>query len=108
MLLYNLIFIYIKVEVENWDTRQPAPKSYWLASIIKLNGYYALLRYDGFDEDDSKDFWVNVAEEEVYHVGWCASFKKPLIPPLTIQVNSYLNYFYIIVYLLFNFTGKVC
>ena len=73
--------------MKNTDTRpgNGAPNSYWIATIIKLIGYKALLRYEGFDEDASKGFWVNVAE--VYHVGYCASFKKPLIPPRTIQVT---------------------
>ena len=50
-------------------------------------GYKALLRYEGFGGDDSKDFWVNLAAEDVHPVGWCASKGKPLIPPRTIQVN---------------------
>lgn len=79
----------MKVEVENTDTRQPAlssdPQSYWVASVISLMGYKALLRYEGFGLDDSKDFWVNMAAEDVHPVGWCASKGKPLIPPRTIQ-----------------------
>lgn len=50
-------------------------------------GYKALLRYEGFGTDDSKDFWVNLAAEDVHPVGWCASKGKPLIPPRTIQVR---------------------
>lgn len=79
------------MEVENTDTRQPAnngdPQSYWVASVISLMGYKALLRYEGFGNDDSKDFWVNLAAEDVHPVGWCASKGKPLIPPRTIQVS---------------------
>ncbi|XP_046634887.1 polycomb protein Sfmbt-like isoform X3 [Daphnia pulicaria] len=79
----------MKVEVENTDTRQATansdPQSYWVASVISLMGYKALLRYEGFGNDDSKDFWVNLAAEDVHPVGWCASKGKPLIPPRTIQ-----------------------
>ena len=79
------------MEVENTDTKQPAangdPQSYWVASVISLMGYKALLRYEGFGLDDSKDFWVNMAAEDVHPVGWCASKGKPLIPPRTIQVR---------------------
>jgi hypothetical protein len=53
-----------QVEVENTDTRQATansdPQSYWVASVISLMGYKALLRYEGFGNDDSKDFWVGV------------------------------------------------
>ncbi|KAK4018260.1 hypothetical protein OUZ56_000323 [Daphnia magna] len=83
------VSIGMKVEVENTDTRQSAgssdPQSYWVASVISLMGYKALLRYEGFGTDDSKDFWVNLAAEDVHPVGWCASKGKPLIPPRTIQ-----------------------
>jgi len=78
------------VEVENTDTRQSAKnrgqKFYWLASIISLMGYKARLRYEGYNDDDSKDFWVNIGAEDVHPVGWCAFNKKTLIPPRTIQV----------------------
>jgi hypothetical protein len=86
-----------QVEVENTDTRQATansdPQSYWVASVISLMGYKALLRYEGFGTDDSKDFWVNLAAEDVHPVGWCASKGKPLIPPRTIQVRNSLNLF---------------
>lgn len=78
--------------MENTDTHQSTnngdPQSYWVASVISLMGYKALLRYEGFGTDDSKDFWVNLAAEDVHPVGWCASKGKPLIPPRTIQVLS--------------------
>ena len=82
----------LQVEVENTDTRQSAnatdPQSYWVASVVNLMDYKALLRYEGFGSDDSKDFWVNLGGEDVHPVGWCASKGKPLIPPRTIQVSS--------------------
>ena len=79
-----------QVEVENTDTRHAPPstgdpQSYWVASVVSLMGYKALLRYEGFGQDDSKDFWVNLAADDVHPVGWCASKGKPLIPPRTIQ-----------------------
>jgi hypothetical protein len=55
-------------------------------------GYKAQLRYEGFGNDDSKDFWVNLAGEDVHPVGWCASKGKPLIPPRTIQVCFCFTY----------------
>ena len=41
----------------------------------------AQLRYEGFDDDSSKDFWVNLTTYEIHPVGWCASNDKPLVPP---------------------------
>uniref|UniRef100_A0A665XD28 Uncharacterized protein n=1 Tax=Echeneis naucrates TaxID=173247 RepID=A0A665XD28_ECHNA len=32
---------------------------YWIAGIIKL-GFKALLRYEGFDGDSTRDFWLNL------------------------------------------------
>ena len=78
------------MEVENTDTRQYAknrdPKFYWIGTVISLMGYKARLRYEGYGDDDSKDFWVNIGAEDVHPVGYCASNKKTLIPPRTIQV----------------------
>ena len=44
-------------------------------------GFKALLRYEGFDSDTSKDYWCDLCVPEVHPVGWCASSGKPLIPP---------------------------
>lgn len=44
-------------------------------------GYKALLRYEGFGQNSSKDFWVNLCSSIVHHVGWCAIRGRPLIPP---------------------------
>merc|ERR1719347_110686 len=48
-------------------------------------GYKVLLRYEGFGQDGSKDFWQNLCSEAIHPVGWCATKGKPLIPPKTIQ-----------------------
>ena len=51
-----------------------------------------LLRYEGFGQDGSKDFWMNLCSEGIHPVGWCATKGKPLIPPRTIQVLEVMNY----------------
>ena len=51
-------------------------------------GYQVLLRYEGFGQDGSKDFWMNLCSEGIHPVGWCATKGKPLIPPRTIQVQQ--------------------
>lgn len=92
--VWSMVNVGMKVEVENTDCDTPelkqgmSPHSFWVATVLRLCGYKALLRYEGFDEDDSHDFWVNLCSSEVHSVGWCAERGKPLIPPRTIE-NKY-------------------
>lgn len=85
------VVIGMKVEVENTDCDPQqsaliggAPHSFWVATVLRICGFKALLRYEGFDTDSSKDFWVNLCSSEVHPVGWCATRGKPLIPPRSI------------------------
>lgn len=92
----------MKVEVENTDYEtfsEGIPASFWVATVLRIAGkiqeslftirilifscagYKALLRYEGFGQDSSKDFWVNLCAATVHPVGWCAGRGKPLIPP---------------------------
>ncbi|XP_047215539.1 MBT domain-containing protein 1-like [Girardinichthys multiradiatus] len=73
----------VRVEVPNTDSGLPM-KVYWIASIIKLAGFKALLRYEGFDSDSARDFWLNLCVPDIHPVGWCAAGGKPLVPPQTI------------------------
>ncbi|XP_041633796.1 MBT domain-containing protein 1-like [Cheilinus undulatus] len=73
----------VRVEVPNTDSGLPM-KVYWIAGIIKLAGFKALLRYEGFDGDSTRDFWLNLCVPDIHPVGWCASGGKPLVPPQTI------------------------
>lgn len=80
----------MKVEVENTDSDQTflignTPHSFWVATVLKIHGYKAFLRYEGFEDDLSHDFWVNLCSSEVHPVGWCATKGKPLIPPRSIE-----------------------
>ncbi|XP_064091599.1 LOW QUALITY PROTEIN: polycomb protein Sfmbt-like [Macrobrachium nipponense] len=59
--------------------------AFWVATVISIAGYKAKLRFEGFVEDHSKDFFVDLCSEEVHPVGWCATQGRPLIPPRTIQ-----------------------
>ncbi|XP_032592083.1 polycomb protein Sfmbt isoform X2 [Drosophila grimshawi] len=81
----------MKVEVENTDCDnieiiQPGqtPTSFWVATILEIKGYKALMSYEGFDTN-THDFWVNLCNAEVHSVGWCATRGKPLIPPRSIE-----------------------
>lgn len=88
---WDRIEIGMKVEVENTDCDTPdlklglSPHSFWVATVLRLCGYKALLRYEGFDDECSHDFWANLCSSEVHSVGWCAQRGKPLIPPRTIE-----------------------
>ncbi|KAK3878855.1 hypothetical protein Pcinc_016543 [Petrolisthes cinctipes] len=74
----------MKVEV-GCGVEAVAKDAFWVATVIAISGYKAKLRFEGFVEDSSKDFWVDLCSEEVHPVGWCATQGRPLIPPRTIQ-----------------------
>ncbi len=80
---WDQITVGMKVEVECKPSDSPSSFSpcFWVASILRLSGYKALLRYEGFGQDGSKDFWMSVCSDKVHPVGWCSTKGKPLIPP---------------------------
>ncbi|XP_039937480.1 MBT domain-containing protein 1 isoform X5 [Hirundo rustica] len=80
----------VRVEVPNTDCSLPT-KVFWIAGIVKLAGYNALLRYEGFENDSSLDFWCNICGSDIHPVGWCATSGKPLVPPQTVQ-HKYTNW----------------
>ncbi|KAM3859603.1 lethal(3)malignant brain tumor-like protein 2 [Diretmus argenteus] len=76
----------MKVEVLNTNAVLPS-KVYWIATIIQLAGYKALLRYEGFEHDSSHDFWCSLGSGELNPIGWCAMTSKLLVPPQDVQQN---------------------
>lgn len=89
--IWSNILVGMKVEVENTDCDSATdafPDSFWVATVMKIIGYKAQLRYEGFGMNDTKDFWVSLCSNQVHPVGWCATRGKPLIPPKTIE-NKY-------------------
>ncbi|XP_077020912.1 MBT domain-containing protein 1 isoform X3 [Tamandua tetradactyla] len=80
----------VRVEVPNTDCSLPT-KVFWIAGIVKLAGYNALLRYEGFENDSGLDFWCNICGSDIHPVGWCAASGKPLVPPRSIQ-HKYTNW----------------
>lgn len=94
--MWTNIAVGMKVEVENTDCdtqgiQGVTPHSFWVATVLRICGYKALIRYEGFNEDASSDFWVNLCSSEVHAVGWCATRGKPLIPPRSIE-NKYSDW----------------
>ncbi|KAM9424731.1 lethal(3)malignant brain tumor-like protein 2 isoform 2-T3 [Pholidichthys leucotaenia] len=74
------ITVGMKVEVLNTNAIFPN-KVYWIATVIQIAGYKALLRYEGFEHDSSCDFWCSLFSGELHPVGWCAMTSKLLVPP---------------------------
>ncbi|XP_061611100.1 lethal(3)malignant brain tumor-like protein 2 [Phyllopteryx taeniolatus] len=74
------ISVGMKVEVLNTNAVLPT-KVYWIATVIQIAGYKALLRYEGFEHDSSRDFWCSLVSGEVHPIGWCAMTGKLLVPP---------------------------
>ncbi|XP_029383275.1 lethal(3)malignant brain tumor-like protein 2 isoform X2 [Echeneis naucrates] len=70
----------MKVEVLNTNAVLPS-KVYWIATVIQIAGYKALLRYEGFEHDSSHDFWCSLVSGELKPIGWCAMTSKLLVPP---------------------------
>ncbi|XP_066154407.1 polycomb protein Sfmbt [Euwallacea fornicatus] len=92
--IWENIMVGMKVEVENTDCDNVSdafPDSFWVATVMRIVGYKAQLRYEGFGANDTKDFWVSLCSNQVHPVGWCATRGKPLIPPKTIE-NKYSDW----------------
>ncbi|XP_076154416.1 lethal(3)malignant brain tumor-like protein 2 isoform X4 [Alosa pseudoharengus] len=70
----------IKVEIVNHKATFHG-KVYWIATVIKLAGYNVKLRFEGFEEDSSHDFWCNLGNADIHPIGWCAVNSKLLVPP---------------------------
>ncbi|XP_056647986.1 polycomb protein Sfmbt isoform X1 [Diorhabda sublineata] len=86
--IWDNIMVGMKVEVENTDcdnVSEAFADSFWVATVMRIVGYKAQLRYEGFGSNNSKDFWVSLCSNQVHPVGWCATRGKPLIPPKTIE-----------------------
>jgi hypothetical protein len=79
---WNKITNGIKIEVPNRDFSDYDDKyNYWFATVVKYAGYLVKLRYVGFEEISSKDFWVHLCDPRIQPVGWAAENDVPLIPP---------------------------
>ncbi|XP_053577374.1 LOW QUALITY PROTEIN: lethal(3)malignant brain tumor-like protein 2 [Bombina bombina] len=74
----------IHVETLNTDAALPS-RVYWIATVLKIAGYKALLQYEGFDNDPSHNFWCNLGTVDIHPIGWCAANGKILVPPQTIH-----------------------
>lgn len=79
----------LKIEFRNKDAQVPndvksSNDIYWIASVVKVEGYYLCLRWEGYEKDSSADFWVSVINTLIHPVGWSAQQRKHLMPPKAI------------------------
>lgn len=80
------IAVGMKVEVLNTNAVLPS-RVYWIATVIQVAGYKALLRYEGFEHDSSHDFWCSLVSGELNPIGCCAMTGKLLVPPQDVNQN---------------------
>ena len=70
------------MKLESLDRTSLETDTYWVASVVMSSGPLLLLRYDGYDDDRSGDFWCDAASEDLQPIGWCARTNNILIPPV--------------------------
>ncbi|XP_053706619.1 lethal(3)malignant brain tumor-like protein 2 isoform X1 [Synchiropus splendidus] len=83
---WDEVTVGMKVEVLNTNAVLPS-KVYWIATVIQIAGYKALLRYEGFEHDSSHDFWCSLVSGDLNPIGWCAITSKLLVPPQGVKRN---------------------
>lgn len=73
------------MKLESLDRTSLETDTYWVATVVMSSGPLLLLRYDGYDDDRSGDFWCDAASEDLQPIGWCARTNNILIPPAAIR-----------------------
>lgn len=86
---WDYINVGTKLEIEYKSS--DGSSCFWIASVVKVAGYMALLRYEGFGSDSSKDFWVNMCTQPMYPVGWCCEQGIPLTPLKSLE-NKHIDW----------------
>lgn len=71
------------MEVENVDVKdhQLSVGTCWFAEIVRVKGYFGLVRYAGMENDASQDLWINLLGPTVHSVSWAVRNGKPTKPP---------------------------
>ena len=69
------------MKLECMDRTSLETDTYWVATVVMASGPLLLLRYDGYDDDRSGDFWCDAASDDLQPIGWCARNNTILIPP---------------------------
>lgn len=71
----------MKLEVPNKCNKD----TYWVASVLMTCGPLLRLRFDGYEEDSTSDFWCDLMTSEIHPIGWCAQNNQILQPPEAIK-----------------------
>ncbi|XP_020915017.1 MBT domain-containing protein 1 isoform X2 [Exaiptasia diaphana] len=81
------VHVGMKVEVVNcgMDVMDDSEVAFWVATVMQLRQHRVLLRYEGYEEDETADFWFDLRSPNIHPVGWCAKRNKLLIPPPAIR-----------------------
>ncbi|XP_061146220.1 scm-like with four MBT domains protein 1 isoform X1 [Syngnathus typhle] len=61
--------------------RSEADGPYWVASIITTCGQLLLLRYEGYQENRSADFWCDTMTADLHPLGWSRQHGKLMRAP---------------------------
>lgn len=88
----NLISTSLKLEICCKNVDLPSELTsyedcFWIANVIQVEGFYVLLRWEGYDDDDGDDFWMHICDTNIHQVGFSQSNGKYLIPPRTVLVR---------------------
>ena len=67
----------MKLEAPNKNS----PNTYWVATIVMTCGPLLRLRYEGYDDNSSADFWSDPMTSDIHPLGWCEEKGKSLQPP---------------------------
>ncbi|GFR75003.1 Scm-like with four MBT domains protein 1, partial [Elysia marginata] len=59
--------------------------TYWVASIVMTCGPLLRLRYEGYDDNSSADFWSDPMTSDIHPLGWCEENGKLYQPPEVIK-----------------------
>lgn len=89
----------MKVEAPNQPSALNPYLTYWVASVVAACGTLLLLRYEGYGDDRSGDFWCDLRSRDIHPVGWCARNGQMLQPPdgkwknhwCTWKINTFMS-----------------
>ncbi|XP_005111500.1 scm-like with four MBT domains protein 1 [Aplysia californica] len=62
-----------------------SPNTYWVATIVMTCGPLLRLRYEGYQDNSSADFWSDPMTSDVHPLGWCEENGKTVQPPDVIK-----------------------
>ncbi|XP_059151098.1 scm-like with four MBT domains protein 1 [Physella acuta] len=61
------------------------PNTYWIATVVMTCGPLLRLRYEGYKDNSSADFWSDPMTSDIHPIGWCEVNNKTLQPPEALQ-----------------------